>query len=64
MPMKTTLDSRSSNSSRMVAAAARTCSTISAVDRLRVKPPWPVAQNGHAIPQPACEEMHTVLRFG
>lgn len=23
-----------------------------------------MAQNGHAIPQPACDEMHTVLRCG
>ena len=64
MPMNTMLDSRSPNSSRSVTAAARTCSRISAVDRLRVSPPWPVAQNGHAMPQPACDEMQTVLRFG
>ena len=50
--------------SRRSTAAARTCSRISAVDRLRVSPPWPVAQNGHAMPQPACDEMHTVLRCG
>ena len=37
------------------APPATTCSTISAVDRLRVSPPCPVAQNGHAIPQPACD---------
>ena len=49
---------------RDVAAASRTCSRISAADRLRVRPPWPVAQNGQAIPQPACDEMHTVVRSG
>jgi hypothetical protein len=48
--------------SRSSTAAARTCSRISPVDRLRFSPPWPVAQNGHAIPQPAWEEMQTVLR--
>ena len=32
---------------------ATTCSTISAVDMLRCRPPWPVAQNGQAMPQPA-----------
>ena len=46
------------------AAACRTWSTISAVDRLRWSPPWPVAQNGHAMPQPAWLEMQTVARSG
>ena len=46
------------------AAACRTCSTISAVDRLRCRPPWPVAQNGQAIPHPAWLETHTVARSG
>ncbi|CFS11713.1 Uncharacterised protein [Mycobacterium tuberculosis] len=62
--MNTTFDNRSPKSSRNAAAPARTCSRISAVDRLRVNPPWPVAQNGQAMPQPACEEMQTVLRRG
>jgi hypothetical protein len=66
--MNTMLDNRppraiaSPSRSRSSAAAARTCSRISAADRLRFSPPWPVAQNGQAIPQPACDEMHTVLR--
>ena len=69
MPMNTTLDNRSlpgpsAGMSRNVTAAARTCSRISAVLRLRVSPPWPVAQNGQAIPQPAWEETQTVLRSG
>ncbi|WP_197696661.1 hypothetical protein [Nocardia terpenica] len=28
------------------------------------RPPWPVAQNGQAMPQPAWLEMHRVLRSG
>ncbi|CNI26977.1 Uncharacterised protein [Mycobacterium tuberculosis] len=64
MPMNTTFESRSPKSSRSAAAPARTCSRISAVDRLRRSPPWPVAQNGQAMPQPACDEMQIVLRCG
>ena len=67
MPMNTTLDSRvgsSSEPSRAAAAAWRTWSTISPVDRLRSSPPCPVAQNGQAIPQPAWLEMQTVARSG
>ena len=45
-------------------AAPTTCSTISAVDMLRVSPSWPVAQNGQFMPHPAWLEMHTVTRFG
>ena len=41
-----------------------TCSTISAVERLRVSPAWPVAQNGQFIPHPAWLEMHMVTRPG
>ena len=29
---------------------------------LRVSPACPVAQNGQFIPQPACDETHTVTR--
>ena len=64
MPMNTTLDSRAPKVSRAVRAAATTWSTISAVDRLRVRPPCPVAQNGHAMPQPAWLDTHTVTRSG
>ena len=63
MPMNTMLDRREP-SAAIIAAAARTWSTISATDRLRSSPPWPVAQNGQAMPQPACEEMHRVARPG
>ena len=45
-------------------APSTTCSTISAVLMLRVRPAWPVAQNGQAIPQPACDETHIVVRSG
>ena len=31
---------------------------------LRVRPAWPVAQNGQFIPQPAWLEMQIVTRFG
>src|SRR2546423_959205 len=50
--------------SRGVGVVARPGSTISGGDRLRVSPPWPVAQTGHAIPQPAWLGMHTVARSG
>ena len=80
MPMNTTLETRAVSpgtpdppsgdtprppdlaaSSR---APATTWATISAVDRLRVRPAWPVAQNGQAIPQPACDDTHIVTRSG
>ena len=64
MPMNTTFDSRAPKRSRATRAAATTWSTISAVDRLRVSPPWPVAQNGQAMPQPAWLDTHTVTRSG
>ncbi len=65
MPMKTTLSERRSPSCRSVTwpIARTTWSTISAVDMLRVRPAWPVAQNGQFIPQPAWLEMQTVERF-
>ncbi len=61
--MNTMLDTRppSGASSR---SPATTWVTISAVDRLRVSPACPVAQNGHAIPHPACDETHIVTRSG
>ncbi len=46
----------------MAAAADRTWSTISAVDMFRWSPPWPVAQNGQAIPHPAWLDTQTVAR--
>ena len=67
MPMNTTLVRRHGSPRSPRAAASipqRTCSTISPADRLRVSPPWPVAQNGHAIPHPAWEEMHKVALSG
>ena len=45
-------------------AARTTCSTISPVVRWRSKPAWPVAQNPHAIAQPAWLDTHTVARSG
>ena len=68
IPMKTMLDKRvgppASSPSAQALEAARTCSRISAADRFRVSPICPVAQNGQAIPHPAWEEMHKVVRFG
>ena len=69
MPMKTTLDSRPGPPGEPRRRAppgppATTCSTISAVDRLRVSPACPVAQNGQAIPQPAWLDTQTVTRSG
>src|SRR6202007_84048 len=45
-------------------ATATTWATISAADRFLVSPAWPVAQNGQAIPQPACDDTHIVTRSG
>ena len=68
MPMNTTLETRPGppgTSPRAIdRAPATTCSTISAVDMLRCSPPWPVAQNGHAMPQPAWLETQIVARSG
>ncbi len=75
MPMNTTLLTRSgvsrssssrpgSSPERSNRAPATTCSTISAVVRLRVSPSCPVAQNGQFMPQPAWLEMHIVTRPG
>ena len=66
--MNTTFDSRTgsppNSPSRAARAASRTCSTISAADRLRVSPICPVAQNGQAMPQPAWLVTHSVARSG
>ena len=72
MPMNTMFVTRSGSPSRApgssplrsIALAMRTCSRISAAERLRVRPIWPVAQNGQFMPQPASEEMHSVMRPG
>ena len=68
MPMNTMLDTRPGPpgiSPRAIARApATTWATISAADRFLVSPAWPVAQNGQAIPQPACDETHMVTRSG
>ncbi len=68
MPMNTTLDTRpgppGTRPLARSAAPEKTWDTISAVDRLRVSPAWPVAQNGQAMPQPACDETHMVTRSG
>ena len=75
MPMKTTLLTRSgasrssspppaSSPRRSARAAQTTCSTISPADMLRVRPAWPVAQNGQFMPHPAWLEMQMVTRFG
>ena len=48
----------------MARSPATTWATISAVDRFRVSPACPVAQNGQPIPQPACEDTHIVTRSG
>ena len=68
MPMNTMLLRRPSppatSPSRIILAATRTCSIISPVDMLRVRPSLPVAQNGQPMPQPTCEEMHSVVRVG
>jgi hypothetical protein len=65
--MNTTLDSRVGSPSAPSRAGGGGLAHLVddlAVDRLRCSPPWPVAQNGQAIPQPAWLEMHTVARSG
>ena len=68
MPMNTTLLTRPGPPAISPRSSARapasTCSTISAVDRLRVRPACPVAQKGQFIPQPAWDEMQIVARSG
>ena len=68
MPMNTMLEIRpgppGTSPRARALAPATTWVTISAVDRLRVSPAWPVAQNGQAIPHPACEDTHIVTRPG
>ena len=67
MPMNTTLVTRAGPPRAPDSAAAiavRTCSTISAAERLRVSPDCPVAQKGQAMPQPAWEETHRVVLPG
>ena len=68
MPMNTTFDSRPGSAGDVAAshgaAASTTWSTISAVLMLRCSPPWPVAQNGQAMPQPAWLETQMVARSG
>jgi hypothetical protein len=68
MPMNTTFDTRpgppGTSPLAIALAPANTWLTISAADRFRVRPAWPVAQNGQAMPQPACDETHIVTRSG
>ncbi|CAB4926976.1 unannotated protein [freshwater metagenome] len=57
MPMKTILERRvgppGSSPFAQARAAATICSVISPALKLRVRPAWPVAQNGQFIPHPA-----------
>ena len=66
MPMNTMFETRpgppGSSPLASIRFAMRTCSRISAVERLRVRPICPVAQKGQFMPQPASEEMHRVTR--
>ena len=66
--MSTTLPTRPGPPATSPRASERapdsTCSTISAVDRLRVSPACPVAQNGQFMPQPAWLDTHMVTRSG
>src|SRR5450432_392683 len=71
MPMNTTLEIREvlvglafglGLSAWRARSPATTWATISAVDRFRVRPAWPVAHNGQPIPQPACDDTHIVTR--
>src|ERR1700722_2452891 len=56
MPMNTTLEIRPGPPATRPLASAwaplNICVMISPVDRFLVRPAWPVAQNGHAMPPP------------
>ena len=60
MPMNTTFETLSGTAARR---ATNNCSTISPTERFRPNPICPVAQNEHAIAQPAWVETHTVARL-
>ena len=64
--MKTTFDNRVSPPGNSPAAhafaAITTWAVISPAVKFRVNPACPVAQNGHFIPQPAWDEIQTVVR--
>ena len=75
MPMKTMFVTRGaswppsrrsppSSPSEMALLAATTWATISAADMLRVRPAWPVAQNGQFMPHPAWDDTQSVTRPG
>ncbi|CAB4906784.1 unannotated protein [freshwater metagenome] len=74
MPIKTMLLTRSGvvssgrlppSSPSAIARLARTIwSTISADDKLRVRPACPVAQKGQFMPHPACDDTQSVMRPG
>ena len=68
MPMNTTFETRpappGTAPAAIALAPANTCVTISAADRFLVRPAWPVAQNGQAMPQPACDDTHIVTLSG
>ena len=55
MPISTTCEMRRG----LRACKSKNCPTISPAVRLRVSPCVPVAQNAHAIGQPACVDRHT-----
>mmetsp|Transcript_55979 Transcript_55979/g.121865 ORF Transcript_55979/g.121865 Transcript_55979/m.121865 type:complete len:229 (+) Transcript_55979:951-1637(+) len=62
IPMKTTLESRSSLARSSVANRAA-CSKISSADKLRLKPICPVAQKVQPMAQPTWDEMQAVRLF-
>ncbi len=66
MPMNTTLvtGGLSSGSQPSCWLASHTWPTMSAADRLRLKPCLPVAQKAQSIAQPTWLEMHSVRRAG
>jgi len=60
--MKTTLK-RLDRSSAIDCLCTNTCDTISAADRLRGSPSFPVRQNWQARAHPICDETQNVNRF-
>ena len=63
IPIMTTLVTpRSSPSPRNTSDASTTCPTISAADRLPLKPCLPVEQKLQSSTQPTCDDTHNVLR--
>mmetsp|Transcript_36860 Transcript_36860/g.97475 ORF Transcript_36860/g.97475 Transcript_36860/m.97475 type:complete len:270 (+) Transcript_36860:585-1394(+) len=61
IPMKTTDVSDGMPERTTTRLASHACTRISSADKFRTSPMRPVAQNAHAMRQPTCEDMHSVV---